>query len=130
MQAQQHAATADGVVWLTINSSAPGNQGHVDGEEAEEVRSDVGAAQTAYLLDPEGVVGRAYGARTTPHMYVIDSAGTLRYAGAIDDTNGSGGADIAEATQYVSQALADLAAGNPVSVPLTRPYGCSVKYGG
>ena len=129
MQAQQRAATADGVVWLTINSAAPGNQGHVDGEDAEGIRSDVGAAQTAYLLDPEGVAGRAYGAKTTPHMYVIDPAGVLRYAGAIDDTNGSGAADLADATQYVTQALVELAAGQPVSVPLTRPYGCSVKYG-
>lgn len=128
MQAQQRAATADGVVWLTINSSAPGKQGHVDGAGAEEVRRDVGAAQTAYLLDPEGVAGRAYGAKTTPHMYVIDPAGVLRYAGAIDDTNGSGSRDIADATQYVTQALGELAAGQPVSVQVSRPYGCSVKY--
>jgi len=128
MQAQQRAATADGVVWLTINSSAPGQQGHVDGAGAERVRSDAKAAQTAYLLDPQGTTGRAYGAITTPHMYVIDPDGVLRYAGAIDSIPSADPADIAKATQYVPQALAELAAGKPVSVAVTRPYGCSVKY--
>ena len=128
MQAQQRAATADGVVWLTINSSAPGNQGHVDGAKADALRGKAGAAQTAYLLDPAGTVGRAYGAKTTPHMYVIDPEGVLRYAGAIDSIPSPDTDDIADATQYVPQALAELAAGRPVSVSVTRPYGCSVKY--
>lgn len=130
MQAQQRDATADGVVWLTVSSSAPGEQGHVDGAGAERVRKDAGAAQTAYLLDPDGVAGRAYGARTTPHMYVIDAEGVLRYAGAIDSIPSTDPSDIARATQYVPQALAELAAGQPVSVPVTRPYGCAVKYAG
>lgn len=128
MQAQQRDATADDIVWLTINSSAPGQQGHVDGAAAERVRSNAKAAQTAYLLDPSGTAGRAYGAKTTPHMYIIDPDGVLRYAGGIDSIPSPNPADIAKATQYVPQALAELAAGQPVSVAVTRPYGCAVKY--
>jgi peroxiredoxin len=128
MQAQQRKATADGVVWLSINSSASGKQGHVDGAAAEKVRKDVGAAQTAFLLDPDGKVGRMYGAKTTPHMYVIDGKGVLRYAGGIDSIPSPNPDDIAKATQHVPQVLAELAAGKPVSVTSTRPYGCSVKY--
>jgi hypothetical protein len=128
MQAQQRDASAGDVVWLTVNSSAPGQQGHVDGAGAERVRSEARAAQTAYLLDPDGTAGRAYGAKTTPHMYIIDPDGVLRYAGAIDSIPSADTADIAKATQYVPQALGELAAGQPLSVSLTRPYGCSVKY--
>lgn len=128
MQKQQRDATAEGVVWLSINSSAPGKQGHVDGATAESIRRQARAAQTAYLLDPEGTVGHAYGAKTTPHMYVIDPKGVLRYAGGIDSIPSADTADIAKATQYVPQALAELAAGKPVSVKVSRPYGCSVKY--
>jgi hypothetical protein len=128
MQAQQRDATANGVVWLSLNSSAPGKQGHVDGAAAERVRAKASAAQTAYLLDPDGTTGRAYGAMTTPHMYVIDPTGVLRYAGGIDSIPSADTADIAKATQYVPQALAELAAGKPVSVATTRPYGCAVKY--
>lgn len=128
MQTQQRAATGKGVVWLSINSSAPGNQGHTDGAGAERVRTQARAAQTAYLLDPTGATGRAYGAKTTPHMYVIDGKGVLRYAGGIDSIPSPDPADIAKATQFVPQALAELAAGKPVSVKLSRPYGCSVKY--
>lgn len=128
MQAQQRGATDDGVVWLTVNSSAPGQQGHVDGAAADRIRGEAKAAQTAYLLDPDGTAGRAYGAKTTPHMYVIDPEGVLRYAGAIDSIPSADTDDIAKATQYVPQALAELAAGQPLSVTVTRPYGCSVKY--
>lgn len=128
MQSQQRVATADGVVWLTVNSSAPGKQGHVDGAAAEQVRGKAGAVQTAYLLDPAGNVGRAYGAKTTPHMYVIDPQGVLRYAGGIDSIPSADIDDIKTATQYVPQALSELATGKPVSVAVTRPYGCSVKY--
>ncbi|MDQ3289415.1 MAG: redoxin domain-containing protein [Pseudomonadota bacterium] len=128
MQAQQRDATVDGLVWLTVNSSAPGKQGHVDGAAAERIRAGAKAVQTAYLLDPDGSTGRAYGAKTTPHMYVIDPEGVLRYAGAIDSIPSADTADIAKATQYVPQALAELAAGKPVSMNVTRPYGCSVKY--
>ncbi len=128
MQAQQRNATAGDIIWLSVNSSAPGKQGHVDGAGAEKVRSDAKAAQTAYLLDPDGTAGRAYGAMTTPHMYIIDPEGVLRYAGAIDSIPSADKSDIAKATQYVPQALAELAAGQPVSVAVTRPYGCDVKY--
>lgn len=128
MQAQQRDATASDVVWLTVNSSAPGQEGHVDGATAERIQGDARAAQTAYLLDPNGTTGRAYGAKTTPHMYVIDPDGVLRYAGAIDSISSADPADIAKATQYVPQALAELAQGQPVSAAVTRPYGCSVKY--
>lgn len=130
MQAQQKQATADGVVWLTVNSSAPGKQGHVDGAKAEKVRGEARAVQTAYLLDPTGATGRAYDAKTTPHMYVIDAQGVLRYAGGIDSIPSADAGDIAKATQYVPQVLAELAAGKPVSVATSRPYGCSVKYAG
>ncbi len=128
MQAQQRDATADEVVWLSVNSSAPGKQGHVDGAAAERIRGNAKSAQTAYLLDPDGTTGRTYGAKTTPQMYIIDPAGVLRYAGAIDSIPSPSPADIAKATQYVPQSLAELAAGQPLSVTVTQPYGCAVKY--
>jgi peroxiredoxin len=128
MQKQQGEATADNIVWLTINSSAAGKQGHVDGKGAQQVIARSGGKQTAYLLDAPGAVGRAYGAKTTPHMYVIDGQGTLQYAGAIDSISSADTSDIAKATQYVPQALGDLEAGKPVRVASTQPYGCSVKY--
>jgi peroxiredoxin len=128
MQRQQAEATANGVVWLTINSGAPGKQGHVDGAGANAIIEQTGGKQTAYLIDADGKVGRLYGARTTPHMYVIDGEGVLRYMGAIDSNPSGDPADIAAATQYVEVALAELAAGKPVTAPVTQPYGCSVKY--
>ena len=128
MQRSQAAATGDGVVWLSMNSSAPGNQGHMDAAEAREVAAETGARATHYLLDPRGEVGRAYGARTTPHMYVVNESGTLVYAGAIDDRPTADPADVEGARNHVLAALADLEAGRAVSVPTTRPYGCNVKY--
>jgi peroxiredoxin len=128
MQRQQAEATAEGVVWLTINSGAAGKQGHVDGAGANAVIEQSGGKQTAYLLDAEGTVGRLYGARTTPHMFVIDGEGVLRYMGAIDSNPSGDPADIEGATQYVEVALAELAAGKPVTAPVSQPYGCSVKY--
>lgn len=128
MQAQQREATAAGVVWLAINSGAPGKQGEVDGGDANEQMQIDHSAPTAYLLDPSGSTGRAYGAATTPHMYVIDAQGVLRYKGGIDSIVSDDAADIPKATQYVRQALAELAAGKPVSHPVSAPYGCSVKY--
>ncbi len=128
MQGQQKDATGKDVIWLTINSSAPGLQGHVDGLAANNIRHEAGAAQTAYLHDPDGKVGRLYGAKTTPHMYVIDAAGTLRYNGAIDSIPSADPADISKATQYVPQVLGELAAGKAVSVGTSKPYGCAVKY--
>ena len=128
MQSQQKQAVADGAAWLVINSSAPGKQGHVDAEGARADMARDGFASTAYLLDPDGTVGMAYGARTTPHMYIIDGDGILRYKGGIDSIRSADQADIARATQYVPAALAEMAAGQPVSESSTRPYGCSVKY--
>lgn len=128
MQAQQKQATGAGVIWLAINSGAPGKQGQVEGGDANEQMQIDGSAPTAYLLDPSGTTGRAYGASTTPHMYVIDGQGVLRYKGGIDSILSADTADIPKATQYVRQALAELAAGKPVSVPVSPPYGCSIKY--
>jgi peroxiredoxin len=128
MQRQQKAATDAGVVWLSVISSAPGKQGHVEPAEADRLTESRNASPTAVILDASGDIGRAYGARTTPHMYVIDGEGVLRYMGGIDDRPTTRKDDIAGATQYVEVALAELAAGQPVSTPVSRPYGCSVKY--
>jgi hypothetical protein len=128
MQRTQAAAAQGGVVWLTINSGAPGNQGHMNGAEARAILTSSGARPAAYLLDPRGDVGRAYGARTTPHMYVINPAGNLVYAGAIDDRPTADPDDIEGARNHVLAALSELRAGNAVSVPTSRPYGCNVKY--
>jgi peroxiredoxin len=128
MQAQQRAAAEQGVVWLSVISSAPGKQGYVSPAEADELTASRDAAPEAVILDPSGEIGRAYGARTTPHMYIIDAAGTLVYMGGIDSNPSANAGDIPGATQYVRVALDELAAGKPVSDPVTRPYGCSVKY--
>jgi peroxiredoxin len=128
MQAQQNAATGKGVVWLTVNSSAPGKQGHVNAEQANAVLGEWKATPTAFLLDHDGKVGQAYGAKTTPHLFVIDGEGVLRYNGAIDSNPSADPADIPGATQYVDAALGDLAANRPVARGTTQPYGCSVKY--
>jgi peroxiredoxin len=128
MQRLQREATRDGVVWLSIISSAPGQQGHVSAADANRLTRERNAAPTAKLLDPTGAVGRAYGARTTPHMYVINAQGQLVYAGAIDNNPGRGADTVSGATNYVSQALAEVKAGKPVSRPVTQAYGCSVKY--
>jgi peroxiredoxin len=128
MQTQQLSATQEGVVWLTINSGAVGKQGHLDAAGAKQLIASTGGRQTDYLLDSSGDVGRAYGAKTTPHMFVIDSKGILQYAGGIDSIPSTDVGDIAKATQYVPQALADLKAGRAVRVATSQPYGCSVKY--
>jgi len=130
MQKQQADAIATGTIWLTINSGAVGKQGHLDGASANAYVAEVKAKQTAYLFDPEGKVGHAYGARTTPHLYVIDAEGTLRYAGGIDSIASADQGDIAEATQFVPQVLAALAVGETVRTSKSEPYGCLVKYGG
>jgi len=126
---QQAAAIGDGVVWLVINSGAAGKQGHVDGATANAFLAEYNAKPTAYLIDADGNVGHAYGAKTTPHLYVIDAGGVLRYMGGIDSIASTDKEDLAQATQYVPQALAELKSGKPVSVATSRPYGCGVKYG-
>ena len=128
MQRQQKDATGQDVVWLTINSGKPGKQGHMDGKDANAYLAKSGASPTAYLLDADSATGTAYGAKTTPHMYVIDGKGTLQYMGAIDSVPSADVGDIADATQYVTVALTELKAGKPVTVASTQPYGCSVKY--
>jgi peroxiredoxin len=127
MQRMQAAAAADGVVWLTINSSGPWKQGHMDGTQAKAYVAAQKAQPAAYLLDPEGKVGRSYGAKTTPHMYVVNKAGALVYRGGVADPS-QDQADGKGARNYVQAALSELKAGKPVSVPTSRPYGCSVKY--
>jgi AhpC/TSA family len=128
MQKTQAAAKKEGVVWLTINSSAPGKQGHVDGVKAKSMIATQQAQPTAYLLDPQGKLGNGYGAKTTPHMYIINPRGTLVYMGGIDDKPSPNPADIDDARNHVLTALSELKAGKPVSVPTSRPYGCAVKY--
>ena len=128
MQKTQAAAKKNGVVWLTINSSAPGKQGHMNGAQAKASVAELKAQPTAYLLDPNGVVGKTYDAKTTPHMYIVNKAGTLVYAGGIDDKPTPNPADVNGARNHVLAALAELNAGKAVSVTTSRPYGCNVKY--
>lgn len=130
MQRTQAAARKGGAVWLTINSGAPGKQGHMTGAEARAFVRGAKAVPNAYLLDVKGVVGKGYAARTTPHLYIVDPAGRLVYQGGIDDKPTADAADIATARNHVLAALAEMKAGRPVSMAQTRPYGCSVKYAG
>ncbi len=129
MQSLQKDETSRGVVWLTVISSAPGTQGYVDGTEANALTKSRGAAPTEVLLDPEGKVGHLYEARTTPHMFVVSKDGTLAYMGGIDDKPTTNPADIRTAKNYVRAALDEVMAGKTVEKAVTRPYGCSVKYG-
>ena len=129
MQGLQQAATADGVVWLSIVSSAPGKQGYFsDGAAAKTWMGAKGAKPTTLLLDPEGVVATTYKAKTTPHMFVIDRAGAVVYEGAIDDIPSSKVEDLPKARNLVAAALADVKAGRKVAVAYAQPYGCAVKY--
>ena len=129
MQKTQAEAAAAGTVWLTINSSAEGEQGHMTPAEAKALTASEPSRRTFYLLDPKGEVGRRYGAKATPHMYVVNSAGTLVYRGAIDDKPTTDKADIEGARNHVLAALGELKAGKPVSVATSKAYGCNVKYG-
>jgi hypothetical protein len=128
MQATQKSAVDKGVVWLAINSTAPDATDYLKPGPLGDWMKTQKAAATATLMDENGKVGRAYGARVTPHMYVIDSKGTLVYAGAIDNKPTSRASDIPGATNHVNAALAEVLAGKPVSVAATQPYGCTVKY--
>jgi peroxiredoxin len=128
MQSQQKELTGKGAVWLSIVSSAPGKQGHVDAAKATELTKSRGAAPTAVLLDPSGDVGRKYDAKTTPHMFVVAPDGKLVYMGGIDSIATADQDDIAKATPYVKVALSEAMSGKPVTNASTRPYGCSVKY--
>ncbi|HTX67236.1 MAG TPA: redoxin domain-containing protein [Opitutaceae bacterium] len=120
--------TAEGVIWLSINSAAPGNEGDYPAAAVRGWMQLVHWAGTDYLRDPTGAVGHLYGAKTTPHIFIINQDGTLVYAGGIDSIPSADPADIAQATNYVDATMADLDAGRPVAVSHSRPYGCSVKY--
>jgi peroxiredoxin len=128
MQAQQKEAAAKGIVWLTVASSAPGEQGHVTPQQANELTTKRNAAPAAVLLDPQSKVARAYAATVTPHMYIVDANGTLVYKGGIDSLATTDINDIAKAKQYVRVALGEMTAGKPVSDASTRAYGCTLKY--
>jgi len=128
MQNLQKKYTGKDVVWYSIVSSAEGKQGYYPPEEANELTTEKGAAPTAVLIDAGGEVGRLYGARTTPHMFIINPEGTLIYNGAIDDTRSTDVEDIKTATNYVSAALDEAMSGQAVSVATSQPYGCAVKY--
>jgi peroxiredoxin len=128
MQALQKAATAQGVVWLTIVSSAPGKEGYVTDAEAKKSMADWHGMPSDEILDPTGAIGHLYGARATPNMFVIDPTGTLVYEGAIDDKPTADKADIPAAHNYVKAALEAVANHQSVTDPVTQPYGCAVKY--
>jgi peroxiredoxin len=128
MENLQREWTARGVIWFTVISSAPGEQGYVTAAQENDYMRQMHAAPTAALLDSDGQLGRLYDAKTTPHMFVINPDGVLIYNGAIDDRPSTDASDITGATNYVSQALTEAMAGKPVSVATTWPYGCSVKY--
>jgi peroxiredoxin len=128
MQRLQKAYTGKGVVWLSVNSSGKGQQGYFAAADVNPQLQEKGAAPSAYLIDTDGKVGHLYGARTTPHMFVIDPAGTLVYAGGIDDKPSTDQADIAGATNFVAAALDQSLAGKKVTAASSKPYGCSVKY--
>jgi hypothetical protein len=128
MQGIQALAQKSGIVWFSVISSAPGKQGYVNGAAADALTQSRQAAPTAVLLDPTGVVARSYAAKTTPHMYVIDKDGSLKYMGGIDSLATTDEADIARAEPYLKEAMLAVAFGNPPPHAVTKPYGCSIKY--
>jgi peroxiredoxin len=129
MQRLQARARKQGVVWLTVITDAPGTTGYMSAAEVRTWRARVHSHATAVLIDSDARVARAYEAKTTPHMFIVDKAGKLVYMGGIDDRPYTDPASLKGARNYVALALADLKAGRPVAEPVTRPYGCSVKYG-
>ncbi len=128
MQGLQKEATDQGAIWLSVISSAPGKQGHADAKQANALSASRKAHPSQVLLDPSGDLGHLYGAKTTPHMFIINPEGTLVYTGGIDSIASADADDIAKATPYVRLALTEAMAGKPVTHPVTTPYGCSVKY--
>ena len=129
MPATQKEATAKGVVWLAVNSTATEHSDYRAPAALAQWMQSQKAAATATLMDADGKIGRAYGARTTPHLYIIDPKGTLVYAGGIDNKPSSNPADVATATNHVKVALSEALSGKAITLATTRPYGCSVKYG-
>jgi hypothetical protein len=128
MQGFQALAQQNGIVWLSIVSSAPGMQGYATGAEADALTTSRHAAPTAVLLDPNGTVGRLYNAKTTPHMFVIDGSGALRYMGGIDSVASAYVEDIAQAEPYLKEAMLAVAQGEKPPHSVTKPYGCAIKY--
>lgn len=128
MQELQETYTEQGVVWLSVISSAPGTQGYLEPEEAQAITEEKGASPTAVLLDVDGTMGRAYDARVTPHMYIINPDGILEYNGAIDDRPTARARDLEGAHNYVTAAMTSLMNGGEVEVRTNTPYGCTVKY--
>lgn len=128
MQGLQSKYTKDGVVWLAVSSTEPAHQDYKKPAVLNALLKSSNASPTAYLMDESGIAGKAYGARTTPHMYIINGQGTLVYAGGIDDKRTANIADIKTARNYVATALDELKAGKSVTTPTSTPYGCSVKY--
>jgi AhpC/TSA family len=128
MEALQKQWTAKGVVWLSVISSAPGEQGYVTPAEENTYLKTMHAAPTAAILDPDGSIGRLYAAKTTPHIFVIDPTGKLIYQGAIDDKPTTDQEDLKGARNYLSETLTEAMSGKPIQVASTRPYGCNVKY--
>lgn len=128
MQETQKAAKNHGAVWVTVISSAPGTQGYVSPDKANELTTSRGAKPDYVLLDASGEIGKAYAAKTTPHMFVIDAEGRLRYDGAIDDKPSANHATVSGASNYLLAALNSVVAGEDVALAQTKPYGCSVKY--
>jgi len=124
----QATYTAKGVVWLSVNSSAPGKEGNYPAAEIKTRRAAWKAASTDYLTDADGKVGRLYGAKTTPDFFIVDPSGVLRYSGAIDSIPSPDPSDISQAENYAAEALDSLLSGQPVKTAATTPYGCSVKY--
>ena len=128
MQSLQARYTQKGVVWLGVNSTSPRHSNFRDPVRSQAILKDWKSAPTAFVLDPDGKVGKQYGARTTPHMYVIDPKGTLVYVGGIDDKPSTSQRDIPIAKNLVAAALDESLSGKPVGTPSAMPYGCSVKY--
>lgn len=128
MQALQKKYTGEGVVWLSVVSSAPGKQGHMSPADTNKTKSEKGSAATAILIDEDGKVGKLYNAKVTPELFIVGKDGNLLYAGAIDDKKSTDPADIAGSKNFVAQALDEVLAGKPVSQPSSTAYGCSVKY--
>ena len=124
----QKEFTAKGVVWLQVISSAPDKQGHVDGPSAIKINGFRNATPSGVVLDPDGKIGKTYGAQTTPQLFIVDPAGQLVYKGGIDSIPSASKNDIAKADNYVKLAFADLAGGRKVAHASTKPYGCSIKY--
>ena len=130
MQSTQEFAKEEEIIWLSIISSAPGTQGYVSSDEANALTITRKASPSHVLFDPTGEVGRIYDAKTTPHMYIINEEGLMKYQGAIDDAGGRGfmSRDLLKAKNYVKESLKEMSTGEEISSPVTKPYGCSVKY--